>query len=65
MREKIEVSDSLLDKGKKLDRFYIPARYPNGWAEGFPAEYISKEDAQNAISDCEEILRFCEGFLVK
>jgi len=26
----------------KQDKFYIPARYPNGWISGTPSDYISK-----------------------
>ena len=63
--EKVDISGDLMDKAKYLDKFYIPARYPNGWASGIPAEYINKEDAQNAISNSEKILQFCESLLVK
>lgn len=65
MKDMVGVSEDLLDKAKSLDRFYIPARYPNGWPSGIPAEYITKEDAQNAINDSEKILQFCEGLLAK
>lgn len=63
LREKLEVLEDLFDKGRRIDKFYIPARYPNGWATGSPSEYITKEDAENAISDSEAILQFCEGIL--
>ena len=63
LREKVTVPVSLVDRAKRLDRFYIPARYPNGWAKGFPAEYITQKDAEDAISDSEEILRFCGSIL--
>ena len=63
--EKIAIPEQLINKAKKLDRFYIPARYPNGWVSGTPAEYITREDAQDAISNSEKILQFCEDFLVK
>jgi HEPN domain-containing protein len=52
----------LLDAARFLDKFYIPARYPNGWGEGIPAEFITKDDAKNAIDYSEKILRFCESF---
>jgi HEPN domain-containing protein len=48
-----------------LDRFYIPSRYPNGWGEGTPADFITREDADSAIDNSEKILRFCEGFFPK
>jgi HEPN domain-containing protein len=63
--EKVKVSDELIDRAKYLDKFYIPARYPNGWPSGIPAEYITRGDAQNAICNSEKILQFCESLLVK
>jgi HEPN domain-containing protein len=63
--EKITVPGDLIDKARHLDKFYIPARYPNGWVSGIPAEYITEEDAQNAISNSEKIIQFCESILAK
>lgn len=65
LREKVKVPDKLFEMAMSLDKFYIPARYPNGWANGTPSEYITKKDAINAISNSEEILRFCKGLLAK
>ena len=33
LRERLEIGDQLRDCGRDLDRFYVPARYPNGWPE--------------------------------
>lgn len=63
LAEKVPVSAELFDSARLLDKFYIPARYPNGWSEGFPGEYITKKDAEDAVSGSEKILRFCEGIL--
>jgi hypothetical protein len=32
---------------------YIPARYPNGFSRGKPADYFIREDADDAISGAE------------
>lgn len=48
-----------------LDRYYIPARYPNGYAEGKPADYIARKDANDAVASAEKILRFCNDFLAR
>ena len=64
-REKINFFDVLFVGAKQLDRFYIPARYPNSWATGTPAEYINKKDALNAIDNSEKILQFCTNLLAK
>lgn len=65
LKDKTQVPDELLRSAARLDRFYLPARYPNGWASGFPGEYFTREDAEDAISNSEEILRFCNGFLAE
>ena len=61
--EKVDVPEEAFESAKGLDRFYIPARYPNGWSSGFPGEYITKKDAKNAISNSQKILRFCKSIL--
>jgi HEPN domain-containing protein len=47
-----------------LDKLYVPARYPNGWAEGAPKDYITEKDAADAIAGAEKIIGFCDGLLV-
>ena len=63
--EKTDVPTELIDTAKQLDRFYIPARYPNGWASGTPSDYISLEDAQSAVSYSEKIIQYCTGLLAR
>lgn len=53
----------LVDAGRRLDRFYIPARYPNGFASGAPGDFFSAADAASAIADGEAILDFCSHHL--
>ena len=45
-------------QAQKLDRFYIPTRYPNGLPGGIPAESYDKEDADLALELAEEIFDF-------
>ncbi|MDR7537711.1 MAG: HEPN domain-containing protein [Armatimonadota bacterium] len=65
LREKVPVADELLACGRLLDRFYIPARYPNSWDRGSPKDYFTQEDAGHALRCAESILRFCEGLLAQ
>ncbi|HAW50218.1 TPA: DNA-binding protein [bacterium] len=65
LEEKIEVPKEVFNCAKTLDKFYIPSRYPNGLVSGTPYEYFNEEDAKDAISCGEEILRFCEDFLAE
>ena len=48
-----------------LDRYYIPSRYPNGYAEGKPADYITQKDSRDAVAGAEKILRFCYSLLAR
>jgi HEPN domain-containing protein len=61
--ERVALAQDMRTAARTLDRYYIPARYPNGYAQGTPADYIHREDADAAINGAEEILRFCDGLL--
>lgn len=58
-----EVDSSLIKAAQNLDRFYIPARYPNGFDIGKPADYYSEDDAKGAIAHANQIIRFCESHI--
>ncbi|OPX64087.1 MULTISPECIES: HEPN domain-containing protein [unclassified Methanoregula] len=60
---KIEVPEGIRRAAKKLDGFYIPSRYPDGMAEGTPADHFDSEDADDAIRSAGEVVRFCEDLL--
>jgi HEPN domain-containing protein len=49
----------LIDRAKSLDKHYLPARYPNGFAAGTPMEHYTRRDAEQAIADAEAIIGFC------
>lgn len=49
----------LLSVGKKLDKYYIQPRYPNGFDEGTPEDYFTEEDALEAITNARRIIDFC------
>ena len=48
----------LIDKGKVLDNFYVPTRYPNGHPAGAPFEHYGPLQSGEAIRHAEEILEF-------
>lgn len=43
----------------RLDRYYIPTRYPNGLPGGIPADAFGADDAAHAIDDAEAVVRAC------
>jgi len=59
----LQPAAELVDAGRRLDRFYIPARYPNGFASGAPGDFFTAADARSAIADGETILAFCSHHL--
>jgi len=54
------IPSGLVENAKKLDRFYIPTRYPNGFEQGAPMDYYLKEDAREALKYAQEIINFCK-----
>jgi len=48
---------------RSLDRWYLQARYPDGFPQGKPGDYLDTEDAKDAIGGAGRILQFCESLL--
>jgi HEPN domain-containing protein len=47
-----------LDKGKVLDNFYIPSRYPNAHPTGAPYEHYGPLQSEEALRHAGEIVAF-------
>ncbi len=56
-----EIPDGVMQCAKALDKYYVPTRYPNAWAEGMPHEYYTELDATNAIKYAEEVISWIES----
>jgi HEPN domain-containing protein len=50
-------------EAKRLDRFYIAARYPNGLPGLSPFEVYSAQDSADAYADLEKTMKVCREFL--
>lgn len=57
----VTVPDALIEKGRVLDNFYIPARYPNSHAEGAPFEHYGPLQSDEAIRYAGEIVEFARS----
>ncbi|GAG50408.1 unnamed protein product [marine sediment metagenome] len=55
----------ILNECRRLDRYYIPTRYPNGLPGGIPFQHFTEEDIRNALDDAERVVNFCRKFLQK
>jgi HEPN domain-containing protein len=53
-----EASETLIEEGRVLDNFYIPARCPNSHSEGAPFEHYGPLQSEEAIHHAREILDF-------
>jgi HEPN domain-containing protein len=56
----VDVPETIINLAKKLDKYYIPTRYPNSFEKGAPKDYYTKDEAEDAIEYGEEIIRFCK-----
>jgi HEPN domain-containing protein len=54
----VPVPPGLIDKGRVLDNFYIPARYPNSHPQGAPFEHYGPLQSEAAVSYAREIIDF-------
>ena len=54
---------ALRDTAAELDVYYIPARYPNGLAEGTPHRVFTRSQAERSLAAAESILQAVQGTL--
>lgn len=59
LEEKLDLPSNLLDAARRLDKHYIPTRYPNGFDSGAPHVYYTADEARSAIDDAGSIYDFC------
>lgn len=53
----------LAEAGRRLDRHFIPTRYPNAFPGGAPFERYTAADGEEAIRDAQRIVAFCARHL--
>lgn len=55
-----------IDKScRKLDKYYVISRYPNGLPDLIPADYFDEEEADKAIKFAEEIVNLVKKEIKK
>lgn len=55
------LNEELIEDAIRLDRNYIPTRYPNGFDTGAPKDYFTKKDAEDACEAAKRIIEFCKS----
>ena len=63
LADRSDVPGELLDAGRRLDKHYIPTRYPNGFDAGAPTDYYTRPEAEAAVRDAGAILEYSHGTL--
>ncbi len=46
----------IVDAARRLDKHYMPTRYPNGFPAGSPKDYYTSQESEQAIADATAIL---------
>jgi HEPN domain-containing protein len=54
----VGIPEELIEQGRVLDNFYIPARYPNSHPTGAPFEHYGRLQSEEAIQYASEIFEF-------
>jgi HEPN domain-containing protein len=49
---------AIQDACARLNRFYIPTRYPDAFPSGMPVDQFFERDAREALADAEEMIQF-------
>ena len=56
--QSVNAAEILVEKGRVLDNFYVPTRYPNSHPEGAPFEHYGPLQSEEAIRYASEIVEF-------
>jgi HEPN domain-containing protein len=67
MAQELSTSDQsfqgILNEARRLDRFYIPTRYPNGLPGGSPFQIYTAGDLTEAWEDLKRVFGVARTFL--
>jgi len=56
----VNLPQGLAERAGRLDRHYIPTRYPNAWPELPPHKHYSRRDAEEALSAATEVVELAK-----
>ncbi|MCW1300561.1 MAG: HEPN domain-containing protein [Candidatus Parvarchaeota archaeon] len=59
-----EVPDQFYRYARILSRYYIEARYPNGFPEGAPSDYFDEDIAKEAIDAAKALVQWSRSIVV-
>lgn len=65
LEEKFKIPEEFYSYSRMLSRYYIEARYPNGFPEGIPADYFDEKMAREAKNAASEIFQWCKDIIYR
>lgn len=57
------IPSPLQDACRRLNRHYIPTRYPDAYPSGIPADQYGRSDAEQALEDARAVMEFAGSHL--
>jgi HEPN domain-containing protein len=57
----VEAPQEILDSARELDKVYVTARYPNGFAAGAPTDYFTERSSRELIEQASHVFEFCRS----
>mgnify|MGYP006291178261 CR=1 FL=1 len=53
LSSRIEIPENIKNEAKQIALYYIPPRYPNGFASGKPADFFTEKQGKGAVNAAE------------
>ncbi|MGQ9553578.1 MAG: HEPN domain-containing protein [Anaerolineae bacterium] len=60
---RLPIANSMRMACARLNRYYIPTRYPDAFDRGAAADQFFRSDAVQAVGDAEEVVSFAESLI--
>ncbi|MBS7656216.1 HEPN domain-containing protein [Candidatus Bathyarchaeota archaeon] len=58
LEARILIPERIRQAASRLNRYYIPTRYPNAFDRGAPADQFFEADAHEALEDAKKVMEF-------
>lgn len=59
----VAIPENVRQACARLNRYYIPTRYPNAFDRGAPVDQFFEQDAREAVQDAELVLEFARSVI--
>ena len=59
----VQIPDKVRQACARLNRYYIPTRYPNAFDRGAPVDQFFEHDAREAVRDAELVVQFAQNIV--